>query len=187
MKSLILFLLTCLLAVPSYAQCPGGVCPTPRRGLFQRTYTQPTVRYSQPQVTYSQPQVTYSQPSITIVSERVITPEATVTSLTPVTKKSCDCDCANCPCRVSSAKAVESFVPTCVYVPTTVAYAPTVTYTSSPVPTCNYVFSPVPRSRNHWTYPGTISGHLQSGHGVNPAGMSREQMLNLHDALHEGR
>ena len=178
MKSLVLFLLTCLLAVPSYAQCPGGVCPTPRRGLFQRTYTQPRVTYTQPQVVYSQPS------NITIVSERVITP---ATNPTPVVKKSCDCDCANCPCKVTTAKTVESFAPTCTYVPTTAAYAPTVTYTSSPVPTCNYVFSPVPRSRNHWTYPGTISGHLQSGHGVNPAGMTKEQMLNLHDALHEGR
>lgn len=40
---------------------------------------------------------------------------------------------------------------------------------------------------SHWTYPGTIDGHLRSTHGVSAAGMSREQMLNLHDALHEGR
>jgi hypothetical protein len=38
----------------------------------------------------------------------------------------------------------------------------------------------------HWTYPGTINGHLESTHGVSTAGMSREQMLDLHDALHEG-
>jgi hypothetical protein len=41
-------------------------------------------------------------------------------------------------------------------------------------------------SRAHWTYPGTIAGHLQREHRVSTTGMSREQMLNLHDALHEG-
>ena len=45
----------------------------------------------------------------------------------------------------------------------------------------------VVRSANHWTYPGTIEGHLQSTHGVAVAGMSREQMLSMHDAIHEGR
>ena len=39
----------------------------------------------------------------------------------------------------------------------------------------------------HWTYPGDLGSHLQSTHGVSTAGLSREQMLNLHDALHEGR
>lgn len=43
------------------------------------------------------------------------------------------------------------------------------------------------RNAGHWTYPGTIDSHLQSTHGVSTAGMTREQMLNLHDALHEGR
>jgi hypothetical protein len=42
-------------------------------------------------------------------------------------------------------------------------------------------------SRGHWSYPGTISGHLQGTHGVSTAGMTREQMLDTHDALHEGR
>jgi len=45
----------------------------------------------------------------------------------------------------------------------------------------------VQRERGHWSYPGTIQGHLQGTHGVSTAGMSREQMLSLHDALHEGR
>jgi len=42
-------------------------------------------------------------------------------------------------------------------------------------------------SAGHWSYPGTIDSHLQSTHGVSTAGMTREQMLNTHDALHEGR
>lgn len=42
-------------------------------------------------------------------------------------------------------------------------------------------------SRGHWSYPGTISGHLQATHGVSTVGMSHEQMLNTHDALHENR
>lgn len=41
-------------------------------------------------------------------------------------------------------------------------------------------------SAGHWTYPGTISNHLEGAHGVPTNGMSREQMLDLHDALHEG-
>lgn len=39
----------------------------------------------------------------------------------------------------------------------------------------------------HWTHPDSIESHLRNGHGVNPAGMSQEQMLSYHDALHEGR
>ena len=42
-------------------------------------------------------------------------------------------------------------------------------------------------SRGHWSYPGTISGHLKATHGVSTIGMSHEQMLNTHDALHENR
>lgn len=42
-------------------------------------------------------------------------------------------------------------------------------------------------SAGHWTYPGTISNHLEGAHGVPTNGMNREQMLDLHDALHEGR
>lgn len=49
------------------------------------------------------------------------------------------------------------------------------------------VYAPEIRSAGHWSYPGTISGHLSRTHGVSTAGMTREQMLDLHDALHEGR
>lgn len=42
-------------------------------------------------------------------------------------------------------------------------------------------------SAGHWTHPGTISNHLEGAHGVPTNGMNREQMLDLHDALHEGR
>ena len=48
---------------------------------------------------------------------------------------------------------------------------------------------PVVRSgglvRSHWTYPGTIDNHLTQDHGVSVNGMSREEMLSLHDSLHE--
>lgn len=57
-------------------------------------------------------------------------------------------------------------------------------------PTRQVVRAAVPqvvRSSNHWSYPGTIDGHLQSTHGISTAGMSREQMLSTHDAIHEGR
>lgn len=42
-------------------------------------------------------------------------------------------------------------------------------------------------SLTHWSYPGTIQNHLATDHGVSTSGMSRQEMLNLHDALHEGR
>lgn len=47
------------------------------------------------------------------------------------------------------------------------------------------VTSPFARA-GHWSYPGEISNHLATDHAVQTAGMSREQMLNLHDSLHEG-
>lgn len=49
--------------------------------------------------------------------------------------------------------------------------------------------TPPPRSetRGHWSYPGTIDAHLEGTHGVATAGMTREQKLDYHDALHEGR
>jgi hypothetical protein len=37
----------------------------------------------------------------------------------------------------------------------------------------------------HWSYPGSIDDHLKSQHGVDTSGMTREQMLSTHDALHE--
>ncbi len=43
------------------------------------------------------------------------------------------------------------------------------------------------QSYGHWSYPGDIASHLLSTHGRSVAGMSREQMLDMHDALHEGR
>jgi hypothetical protein len=45
----------------------------------------------------------------------------------------------------------------------------------------------ITRSNSHLTFPGTIAGHLQASHGVSVAGMSREQILSLHDSLHEAR
>lgn len=45
----------------------------------------------------------------------------------------------------------------------------------------------VVRSAAHWTHPGDIHSHLQSGHGVSAAGMTTEQAKSYHDALHEGR
>lgn len=38
----------------------------------------------------------------------------------------------------------------------------------------------------HWSYPGTITNHLETAHGVSTAGLSRQEQLNLHDSLHEG-
>jgi hypothetical protein len=39
----------------------------------------------------------------------------------------------------------------------------------------------------HWGFPGRIQDHLAGFHGQDVSGLSREQMLDLHDAIHEGR
>jgi hypothetical protein len=46
---------------------------------------------------------------------------------------------------------------------------------------------PIRVSRSHRPYPGDLGSHLSGTHGVSTAGMSREQMLDLHDSLHESR
>jgi polyhydroxyalkanoate synthesis regulator phasin len=38
-----------------------------------------------------------------------------------------------------------------------------------------------------WTYPGSITNHLQSDHGVSTAGLTIEQQKSLHDSLHESQ
>lgn len=46
----------------------------------------------------------------------------------------------------------------------------------------------VPKQPGHWTFPSvdrTIDQHLRARHDVVPSGMTREEMLDLHDALHE--
>lgn len=43
-------------------------------------------------------------------------------------------------------------------------------------------------SPGHWSYPGDIDSHLEGqAHGYSTAGMTHQQKLDLHDALHEGR
>jgi hypothetical protein len=43
----------------------------------------------------------------------------------------------------------------------------------------------VPVKPNYrWTYPGDLGSHLRSVHGVDILGMSRNEMLQKHDALH---
>lgn len=37
----------------------------------------------------------------------------------------------------------------------------------------------------HWSYPGDIASHLRNTHGINPTGMTREQMLTAHDLARE--
>lgn len=38
-----------------------------------------------------------------------------------------------------------------------------------------------------WSYPGDLRSHLMREHGASVQGLSRQQMLELHDALHEQR
>lgn len=40
-------------------------------------------------------------------------------------------------------------------------------------------------SNQHWTYPGDLSSHLASSHGVNTQGMSHSEQLALHDSIHK--
>lgn len=45
--------------------------------------------------------------------------------------------------------------------------------------------SPITRT-THWSYPGELTQHLETEHAVSTAGLSRQEMLDLHDSLHEG-
>jgi hypothetical protein len=45
---------------------------------------------------------------------------------------------------------------------------------------------PIIRNPGHWTYPGTIENHLLTAHGVEASSHTKEQMLDIHDAIHEG-
>lgn len=47
-------------------------------------------------------------------------------------------------------------------------------------------FNAISDARNHYTFPGTIDNHLEYDHGVSTAGMTRQQKLNMHDAIHRG-
>lgn len=51
-----------------------------------------------------------------------------------------------------------------------------------PEPVAKYTHDTKP---GHWTFPGDLSDHLRTTHGANVDGMTKEQMLNMHDALHE--
>jgi hypothetical protein len=63
---------------------------------------------------------------------------------------------------------------------------PASTVRTGPVRTLAAVATaPIARA-GHWTYPGEIGNHLAKDHGVVPSGMTRQQMLDLHDSLHEG-
>lgn len=42
-----------------------------------------------------------------------------------------------------------------------------------------------PKSNQHWTFPGKIEDHLKKDHAADISGLSREQMLDLHDSLHD--
>jgi hypothetical protein len=42
-----------------------------------------------------------------------------------------------------------------------------------------------PKSKGHWSFPGKIEDHLKNDHKQDVSGLSREQMLDLHDSLHE--
>lgn len=119
----------------------------------------------------------------------------------------CDCGCdSQCGAKLADHErrlaAVEAKVGMYPVVSSSVSYGSTGTPLSSagsagtPVVACKSAVGPVravtrtvtaPVARaGHWTYPGEISNHLASSHGVSTAGMSREQMLDLHDSLHEG-
>lgn len=123
----------------------------------------------------------------------------------PELKSDGACDC-NCDCagkrheeRIAALEARVGMYPTVI---SSVSYGstgtslvsagstgtPVVVYKSAVGPVravTRTVTAPIARA-GHWTYPGEIGNHLASSHGVSSAGMSREQMLDLHDSLHEG-
>lgn len=53
-----------------------------------------------------------------------------------------------------------------------------------PVPAKPQTVVASPQVSTHWTYPGEIRSHLESGHGVNASGMTTAQAEAMHDSLH---
>jgi len=37
-----------------------------------------------------------------------------------------------------------------------------------------------------WSWPGNLASHLSGFHGVNVAGLSQSQMIQIHDSIHDG-
>lgn len=67
------------------------------------------------------------------------------------------------------------------------ATLPTPTPATAPKPVKQIPAQVAATGGPHWTYPGDITTHLTGTHGANVAGLSIEQQLSLHDALHENR
>lgn len=64
----------------------------------------------------------------------------------------------------------------------------TVNHTSrvaTPLKTATRVLAKPLARIGHWTFPGDIETHLRNDHNVNTSGMTMEQMLDEHDAIHE--
>lgn len=80
--------------------------------------------------------------------------------------------------------ALEATVANLIKVEPVKATLPAPPQTPKPV---KQIPSLVASSGPHWTYPGDITTHLTGTHGQNVNGLSIEQQLSLHDALHENR
>lgn len=82
------------------------------------------------------------------------------------------CDCKDCQCKDCGSGPCPTPAVEKVSVNSTPAVA------SKPVPASDSY-------RARWTYPGNISTHLSSTHGVDVSGMSVSDQLRLHDSMHE--
>lgn len=98
-------------------------------------------------------------------------PQSVATAKTACDCKDCQCnDCGSGPCPTPSVEKV-AVVESKPIVASRPAVSPSVTSSDS--------------YRARWTYPGNISTHLSSTHGVDVSGMSVSDQLRLHDSMHE--
>lgn len=106
-----------------------------------------------------------------------------------------------CPGTFRARRTVPVAIPRVSVVPTLVSSSPMVTSINgvplaTPISEAQFlsnvssvsvssVPAAIPKRPGHWSYPGNLATHLSTTHGVNVAGMSKEEMLDMHDYLHE--
>lgn len=172
-------------------QCPGGRCPTPAQS-YSRGYT-----YSPVIVYENVVPPTYSAPPAPVV-RKVVKPAAKpVAKAAPVQKaaptgtrkcKEANCPCLDCPNKaVKAAEPVKSEVVACDCDKTgNCVCGDNCACDNCPKHTVKQeVVVPVERvSGPTWTWPGDLSTHLRTTHGVSTDGLSGAELVELHDNLH---
>lgn len=157
------------IAETTFAQCPGGICPGTWRSRARPVRQTVTVAEAVPQVEFYSVPVTYvSAPAVERVlhegDTKYINGQLHYVTWVNGKGKWLPAEPAPMPQPVRTVSYETPYVPEV-----------------SP----NLSLTDIPKRPGHWSYPGDLASHLQSTHGVSTAGLSRKQLLDLHDYLHE--